>query len=125
MMTGKVQRLHALVPIIFRLPDSPDIAIEFVVDTGFTDHLTLPIDAVDAMGLPLLSRIPADLADGSTVEIRMHSATILWDDQEKEVRVLATGQRPLLGTALLDGFDLFVQFRDGGMVLVNAPEELA
>ena len=119
MMTGKVLRLHALVPIIFRLPTQPDLAIEFVVDTGFTDQLTLPVDAIEAMGLSLLSRVPTDLADGSTVEMGMFEATILWDGKEQNVRVLAAGRRPLLGTALLDGFDLFVQFREDGVVTIN------
>jgi hypothetical protein len=39
-------------------------------------------------------------------------------------RVLAAGRRPLPGTALLDNFDLFVQFREGGLVMVKTPEEL-
>jgi clan AA aspartic protease len=122
MMTGKVLRLHALVPIVFHLPNRPELALEFVVDTGFTDQLTLPVEAIDAMGLPLLSLVPADLADGSTVEMRMHGATILWNGKEREVRVLAAGRRPLLGTALLDGFDLFVQFREEGQVVIHSPE---
>jgi clan AA aspartic protease len=123
MISGKVLRLHALLPIIFRLPDKPELSIEFVVDTGFTDQLTLPTEAVAAMGLPLLSRVPVDLADGSTIEIQMHEATIRWDGAERPVRVLAAGRRPLLGTALLDNFDLFVQFREGGLVTVQMPEE--
>jgi clan AA aspartic protease len=121
MMSGRVERLHALLPIVFRLPDRPDITIEFVVDTGFTDQLTLPPEAVAAMALPLLTRIPADLADGSTVEISMHEATILWGETERQVRVLAAGRRPLLGTVLLDSLDLFAQFREGGLVIVKQP----
>ena len=51
MMTGTVVHLHALLPVTFRLPDQPDLTIEFVVDTGFTGELTLPAPAVAAMGL--------------------------------------------------------------------------
>jgi clan AA aspartic protease len=123
MMTGKVSRLHALVPVVFRRLNGRDLAIEFVVDTGFTDQLTLPRNAVEALGLPLLALVPADLADGSTIEMGMYGATILWDGTEREVRVLATGQRPLLGTALLDGYDLCVQFREGGRVSIKGLAE--
>ena len=122
MMTGQVLNLNPLIPVEFRRPDSPGFSIEFIVDTGFTDQITLPSETVKELRLPLLSLVPVDLADGSTVELRMHSATILWGGFEKEIRVFATGQRPLLGTALLDGFDLFVQFRESGLVSINALE---
>lgn len=124
MTSGEVRNLHALLPIAFRLPRKPDISIEFVIDTGFTDQLTLPIEAIIAMDLPLLARIPADLADGSTIEMSMHEATILWHGLERQVRVLAAGSRPLLGTRLLENFDLYVQFREGGRVTVEAQVEI-
>lgn len=85
---------HVLLPVTFRLPTLPDVTLEFVVDTGFTGLLTLPPDAVTAMGLPFLHRIPAQLADSSFVEVAIHSATIVWNGIETEVTVLATGERP-------------------------------
>lgn len=124
MTSGEVRNLHALLPITFRLSGKPDISIEFVIDTGFTDQLTLPIEAIISMNLPLLARIPADLADGSTIEMSMHEATILWHGLERQVRVLAAGSRPLLGTRLLENFDLYVQFREGGRVTVDLQIEL-
>lgn len=119
MMTGNVRARHVLVPITFRLSTLPDITLEFVVDTGFTGILTLPPDTVVAMGLPFLHRIPAQLADGSFVEVSIHSATILWQGIAMEVTVLATGERPLLGTALLDGNELVAQFQEGGLVTID------
>jgi clan AA aspartic protease len=119
MMAGTVRDRHVLLPITFRLSSSPDLALEFVVDTGFTGLLTLPPAAVAAMGLPFLHRIPAQLADGSFVEIDVHSATILWKGVEAEARVLATGEHPLLGTALLDGSELLAQFMENGLVTID------
>ena len=118
-MTGNVQGRHALLPITFRRPNQPDLTIEFVVDTGFTYYLTLPPAAVAALGLPFLHRTAADLADDSTVEMAVHTATIVWNGAEQTVRVLATGRRPLLGTALLDGQELVAQSREGGLVTVD------
>ena len=118
-MTGSVLGRHALLPVTFLLQGRPDLTIEFVVDTGFTYFLTLPPAAVAALGLPYLHDTPANLADDSTVAIAVHAATIVWNGVEREVRVLATGSRPLLGTALLDGQELVAQFKDGGLVTVD------
>ena len=62
MMVGTVSGRHALLPVTLRLQRRPDLTIEFVVDTGYTDYLTLPLAAVVAMGLQYLHDVPADLA---------------------------------------------------------------
>ncbi len=107
-MTGNVLHRHAMLPVIFRLPNRPDITIEFVVDTGFTGALALPPSAVAVLSLAYIGEQPANLANDAEVEPSVHSATIIWNGIEQEVRVLATGRRPLLGTTLLDGNELFV-----------------
>ena len=48
----------------------------------------------------------------------MYAATILWNEEEREVAVLATGKRPLLGTLLLDGCELSIRFEEGGAAAV-------
>lgn len=99
MITGSVSGRQAVVPIAFRLPAHPVIEIEFVLDTGFIGFLTLPPDAVAALGLPFFYRMPANLADDSTIMVPVHTATILWHGEERDVEVLAMGKRPHLGTA--------------------------
>ena len=120
MMTGYVTNLHALLPVTFRLPGQPDLILEFVADTGFTDCLTLPAAAVAAMGLPFLYDLPVNLANDSSAFVRVHAATILWHGVEVDIRVFATGKRPLLGTALLDGYGFFSHFVENGLVTVDA-----
>jgi hypothetical protein len=39
--------------------------------------------------------------------------------REEVITVLATGTKPLLGTALLQGFRLVVEFSDDGIVKVE------
>jgi clan AA aspartic protease len=97
----------------------PDLSIEFVVDTGFAGYLTLPTPAVSALNLPLLRAIPANMADDRNVMVFVHAATIVWNGGERDVEVLAVGRRPLLGTSLLDGHDLGIQFTDGGLVSID------
>lgn len=41
MIYGRLIDGKAVVPI-FRLPTQPDFSIDFIIDTGFNDHLTLP-----------------------------------------------------------------------------------
>jgi len=118
-ISGIVSLLHATVSVPFRLPNQPDIAIEFVIDTGFTDFLCLPPEAVALLGLPFEYNMRVNLADNSNVSVGVHSATILWNAEELDVRVLATGSRPLLGTSLLDGFELVVQFTESGLVTIE------
>ena len=119
MMRGVTIRRQATLPVTFRLLGLPSVTLEFVVDTGFTEFLTLPPSAVTAMGLPFDHQESASLADDSSITIAVHQATILWNGVERLVSVIATGRRPLLGTALLDDQELRAQFRESGLVTVE------
>lgn len=107
------------ISVMFLLPEQPAFEINFVVDTGFNDYLTLPPQAISLMNLPLYSSVPARLADNSESLLPIHLATILWDGEEKVVPVLATGLKPLLGTGLLKGFHLAIDFEVNGIVSIN------
>jgi clan AA aspartic protease len=120
MMTGHVTNLHAWLPVVLRPPGQPDLAIEFVIDTGFTGFLTLPLTAVNTLRLPFLHRIPADLADSSTVELDVFLVTIMWNGVERQIPLLGIGQRPLLGTSLLADCELIIEFSERGQVFVNS-----
>ncbi len=52
--------------------------------------------------------------------IPVHEAVMIWNGEEREVDVLATGKRPLLCTALLDEHKLVIQFTEGGLVTIDA-----
>lgn len=119
MISGIVANSHASVALTFLLPNGSSLLIEFVIDTGFTDHLCLPPEAVSLLGLPFMYDLPANLADNSEVLLPVHEAIVLWDGEEREVRVIATGKRPLLGTALLDEQELVIQFTEGGLVTIE------
>src|SRR4029077_1078095 len=102
MIQGHVVGLQARVGVTFHLSNRPDLEIEFAVDTGFEGALTLPADAVAALGLPFHGQVAAHLADNSSARVDVHQAVIVWDGRAIAVAVLAMGRRPLLGTALLD-----------------------
>jgi clan AA aspartic protease len=119
MTRGTVAEFQARINVLFRVADGRDLSIEFVVDTGFEGALTLPRHAVNALGLAFLHDITAKLADGASVDTGVFIARILWDEAEIDVAVLAMGDRPLLGTALLQGKRLCADFVEGGEVRIE------
>jgi clan AA aspartic protease len=120
MMQGRVKDGRASLPITFRLSNQPDFQIEFVIDTGFNDYLTLPPQAINAMNLPQYSNTSVRLADGTETTLSIHSATIVWDEIELIVPVLAAGVKPLIGTALMDGYHLSIHFQIDGVVKLTS-----
>jgi clan AA aspartic protease len=119
MILGKFVDGRVVLPVNFCIDEGTDLEISCVVDTGFNDYLTLPTQVVAVMNLPLYTTTLARLADGSQQSIPIHAARIRWDNREQLVPVLATGTKPFLGTALLTGFCLTVEFVDDGMVKVE------
>jgi clan AA aspartic protease len=118
-ISGIVTAGHAIVTVMLRTPNRADIPIQFVVDTGFNDELCLPSEAVALLQLRFKYALPANLANNSQVTLPVHEATIVWNGEEREVNVLATGQKPLLGAGLLDEHELVVQFTEGGLVTID------
>jgi clan AA aspartic protease len=119
MMTGSIGDGSILLTVSFSLPEFPYFALEFVVDTGFTGMLALSPDVITALRLPFLYTAPVQRRDDSIVEKPVHRATISWQGGEREVTILAVEGRPLLGTALLNGTELRVQFRAEGIVTIG------
>ncbi len=125
MILGAFVDSRVIVPVIFCLSDEINMSIDFVVDTGFNDHLTLPLAAVTAMNMNFYSTITIRLADGRDALIPVYLAKINWDGREKMVPVLATGIKPLLGRALLQGFRLVIEFVPDGKIWIESIDSLA
>ena len=119
MINEHVVAHRVLVNVPLRTQNQPEVEVAFVIDTGFTGFLTLPPAIATALNLPFLRRISASLADGSKIFLSGYIATIVWDGTPRDVEVLATGRQPLLGTLLLDGYQLTANFEDGGTVTID------
>lgn len=115
-ITGTVREGRMLLPVIFFVDGQPGITIQFVMDTGFTEYLSLPIEAVRSLRLPLIYDMEAVLADGSSRIVDIYNATIFWNGIERLVPVLALGNRVLLGMKLLQGYELYAQVIEGETV---------
>ena len=119
MMVGYVQYNHAFVQVNFLRQNGSPVPVECVVDTGFTSHLTLPLSDVAVLALPFQRYIEVYLADNSATLVAVHNAVILWHGDPMELEVIATGERPLLGLALLKDNDLHVNFTENGVVTIT------
>ena len=114
MWQGRIVGQQARISVAFPQANGLDIAIEFVIDTGFEGALTLPTNDIAAPGLPKVQETEVTLADGSEISLDVYEAVILWHDVPVAVAVIAMNSQPLLGTALLDGNDIAAEWMHGG-----------
>jgi clan AA aspartic protease len=96
------------------------VTVAAVIDTGYTDYLTLLPNHIALLGLPLGGSVQATLADGSRVTLSLYRADVLWDGQWRPVAILAATGDALIGMALLHGFRLQIDVLDGGPVTIEA-----
>lgn len=92
--------------------------IEALVDTGFNGGLTLPTESIAALSLPEKTVMEVTLADGRVRDVQTYVGTVTFGGTSKRVLGAESPTTPLLGTDLLWGFSLYVEFQDGGAVEV-------
>lgn len=93
--------------------------IEAIVDTGYDGTLTLPPTLIRELELRWISNSNATLADGSEIEFDVHEGEILWDRRRVPIRIDCADAMPLIGMRLLEGFELTMQVRQDGPVLIK------
>jgi len=119
MITGAVLADEGRIRLTVRGSRGRERDIEAVVDTGYTSWLTLPPDVIAALSLQWLSLDRATLADGSEVEFDVYAAKVLWDGRVRSVFVDKADADPLVGMALLKGYELKMQIRTRGKVTIK------
>lgn len=121
MITGIVNLdYEAVIHLLVQGPAGQEREINAVIDTGFNGFLTLPPNLITVLGLARLSRGRAILANGSEDIFDIYGVTVLWDGQPRYVETGSVDTTPLVGMALLDGYDLHIQVMDGGRVAIQA-----
>ncbi len=113
---------EAVVALNLQGPEGQTRDIEAVVDTGYSGFLTLPTALVTELGLPFAYMGQALLANDAEVDFDVHYVAVLWDGQPRDIEADATGSTPLVGMLLLDRYDLSIQVRTGGRVVIQAGE---
>ena len=93
--------------------------VEALLDTGFTEELTLPPDAVARLGLNHVNQTPMILAGGQRIEASVYDGYVNWFGQVRRVDVIAVEGEPLLGMSLLAGCKITIRAQAGGEVLIE------
>ena len=123
MIQGVVNAAYEpVISLAFQGPTGRSPKIAAIVDTGFSEFLTLPPELVNELGLPLVSTASLTLADGSKAGFDMYVATVLWDGRPRQVYAHMSDTVPLVGMRLLDRHSLFIEVEDGGSVLIQATQ---
>jgi clan AA aspartic protease len=91
--------------------------IKALIDTGFNNWLSLPPALITLLGLPWRQRGQAILADGSQRRFDIYEGTVVWDRR----RLYELDGAPLVGMALLEGYELKVQVRERGKAAIQRP----
>ena len=92
--------------------------IDALLDTGFNGALALSSEQIAALGLNQRSKTRVVLASGERRHVPTYRATIRFGTKKQTVLIAEAGE-PLVGMALLWGYDLHIQCADGGDVVVE------
>ncbi len=100
-------------------PGGIQAAIDAVIDTGFTENLTLPPTLIRTLQLPYRGAADFSMADGVSVRLRIFRATVIWDGQPRGLLIVESGGGPLVGMRLLEGNRVTLDVVDGGDITIE------
>jgi clan AA aspartic protease len=119
-MNGRVNaRLEAELPLRVYGPSGGFQDVTCVIDTGFTEKITLPDHIISALVLDYFMTSQMVMADGTILDIDRYDAEIEWFGHRRPVVVAAVGSVPLIGMGLLAGHELRVEAVVGGAVEIK------
>ena len=123
MIIGQVTSEHeAVLTIRLRSLDGAEIEVEVILDTGFTDFLTMPAALIRELSWPRRDSVPIILSDGSPRRVDVHAGHILWNGDWRIIPVQASEGDPLLGMALLHENFVSIEVISGGAVSIESIE---
>jgi predicted aspartyl protease len=83
--------LEARVDIVVGGASGAQITIQAILDTGFSEYLTLPITLIEELNLPLREATQIRLADGSLRIVDVYEGRVRWFDGWRAVLIQASG----------------------------------
>lgn len=119
MIVGIVRGPEPLIRLTIRGFRGRQQEIEAVVDTGYTGWLTLSRDLIAMLNLPWQTFGRGILADGSVRVFDVYQAKVVWDGSLRRVFVDEIEATPLVGMALLRGYEYKMQVQAQGKVTIK------
>ena len=99
--------------------NSATVEVDFAIDTGFTEVMTLPPDIIDELNLQFNKEISLTLADGAVYSGAAYTGWVRWHDSVREIEVISVDADPLVGMRLLAGSNLSIDAEPGGTVTIT------
>ena len=120
MITGEVTSdREAIIHLRLIGPTGLEAVVRAVIDTGFTEYVSLPPAIVEALSLLFYGYVTMYLAGNVPFDSEEYLATVEWDGETREVTVVKADGDATIGTALLQGYRLTVDTVDGGQVTIT------
>ena len=119
MFRGQVRRGRAEVTLSVLDAAGNPVSGIVGIDTGFSGDLTLQRADIERLGLTPSGTAHMTTATGQTVEFSAYSATIIWHNGPKQVRVLEAETTLMIGATLLWDSRLSIDFALGGDVIIS------
>ena len=129
MITGWVKDREACIELTVCGARKRERTIRAVIDTGYTAFLSLPPDLIAWLSLDWRSSGRGILADGSECLFDVYAGKLVWDGRKRSVLIDEADTDPLVGMALLTGYELKIENRPNGKVSIKrlrgAPDDAA
>lgn len=100
-------------------PEYPRSRYSRVVDTGFSEQLSLPSTWIKALFLPEVGYDDVIVADGRQILVTIHEGKIIWDGQERVVLIHCMEGDALVGMALMADYLLNLPVRINSVVTLS------
>ena len=95
MVEGVVNsRLEAIVTLTVRGPSGLSRVIDAVIDTGFSEFLTVPPELATELELDYLTLAEMVLADGSVEKFDVFKLMVMWDGHSRQVEAHVSNSIP-------------------------------
>lgn len=127
MRVGTVQlvrgRLRPIVRVLVLGQNSASWLCRATVDTGFSEHLTLPGDVIDYLGLQPAGSTLSRLANDKIQRFELYHAEIFFGDRFWNIQVHRTETESLMGMSILSDNILTIDARQGGTIQMEHATE--
>jgi clan AA aspartic protease len=121
-MPSESGRVTATGEAVVKLCLSSGETADCIVDTGFIGALVLPRSVTKYLGLPTLGREKFGTVGNKQISADVSLVKIQWLGKEQHIGlVISDGEDYLIGTELLNGTHLFVDYITG-VVSISNPE---
>jgi clan AA aspartic protease len=110
---------EALAAVSVGRPDGSFVTVDAVIDTGFTQYLTLPSRTISELGLTRNGTATVVLADGSRKRVPVFKARVRFRGTIRSVDIEESEGDIILGMGMLYGYRLTVDVIEDGDVSIE------